>query len=49
MREDKAWARLFDPHVWWLVTLEGLGYTLSEVEAEALEPHRAKPTADKAA
>ncbi|MEV6796528.1 ParB/RepB/Spo0J family partition protein [Streptomyces sp. NPDC051320] len=49
LREDKAWASLFAPQVKWLVFLEVLGYPLSEVETEALAPHRPQLTTGSAA
>ncbi|MFI6056521.1 ParB/RepB/Spo0J family partition protein, partial [Streptomyces violascens] len=55
LREDKAWTSLHRDAAAWLLLLESLGrennaYALSEVEAQAVAPHRpATGTADQAA
>ncbi len=40
LRENKAWARLRGDQARWLLLLESLGYTLSEVEEMAVARHR---------
>ncbi|SEB31821.1 ParB/RepB/Spo0J family partition protein [Streptomyces melanosporofaciens] len=42
LREKNAWRNLFGHQARWLMFLEALGYTLSEVEQEALATHRPK-------
>ncbi|MGP4001734.1 ParB/RepB/Spo0J family partition protein [Streptomyces sp. 8N706] len=43
LREPKAWALLSDAQAGWLLFLESQGYTLAEVEEQALAAHRPKP------
>ncbi|WP_019712078.1 ParB/RepB/Spo0J family partition protein [Streptomyces xinghaiensis] len=40
LREPKAWVRLNPSQARWLLWLEEQGYTLSEVEQQAVAPHR---------
>ncbi|WP_326693376.1 MULTISPECIES: ParB N-terminal domain-containing protein [unclassified Streptomyces] len=49
LREAKAWERLDLNQAAWLLLLEQHGYTLSEVEEEAVAPHRpAEPVTEEA-